>query len=42
MGTSEDGDMKHLGKLDVVDVLAKSTNQTRIFAPLNPSADGFA
>jgi hypothetical protein len=41
MRASKNGDVKHLGKPDIVNVLTESANQSRIFAPLDPGADKF-
>jgi len=41
MRASKNGDVKHLGKPDIVSVLTESANQSRIFAPLDPGADKF-
>jgi hypothetical protein len=34
--------VKHIGKPDIVDILAEPANQARIFAPLNLGADRLA
>jgi hypothetical protein len=41
MRASKNGDIKHLGKPNIVNVLTQSANQSRIFAPLDPGADKF-